>query len=226
MLQKKTQIGTLMVSVVILDNGEPNVVQLTFDNLYKELKDIYGSELLIKDKWFDLSDIKNRYVCFVESDCLVDKGYFHSQLEKFMEKGYSRNMGIMSSATSVCYWDNKIYGYNINTSINRLLPNREAKSSSPFTVEVAYIPGAIIRVSMLKTILKDLEISSGNLVDLSSELSMAFWKRSAASEGKGYRIYLNPKTSYLTTEDYVNDITNPTSEVSAKVLSLFTKELI
>lgn len=217
-----------MLSVVILDGGEPNVTQLTFENLYKELKDIYGSELLIKDKWFELDDIKNRYVCFVEPDCLVSEGFFKAQLEGLNTKGYARQIGIMSSATSVCYWNNKIYGYKTDIDLMGVMPNREQKSFSPFTVQVAYIPGSIIRLSMLKTCMKDLEIKvlHKDLVFLSYELSMAFWRRSSGSQGKGYRIYLNPKNSYLTTEDYVNDIGKFESPITSDVLNLFTRESI
>lgn len=215
-----------MVSVIILDNGESNVIQLTFENLYRELKDIYGSELLIKDKWFDLEGIKNRYVCFVEADCLVEPGYFSSQLERFSEKGYSRNMAIMSSTTSINYWDNKIYGYHINSDGAGVAPNRKPKSRVPFTVEVAYIPGSIIRVGTLKTILADFTHQTNDLVYLSWELCMALWEKSAEAQGKGYRVYLNPRTSYLTTEDYVNDLGKFNTEASSDVISLFSKESI
>lgn len=217
-----------MISVVILDGGEPQVTQLTFENLYKELKDIYGSELLIKDKWFELDDIKNRYVCFVEPDCLVSEGYFRRQLEGLNSKGYARQIGIMSSVTSVCYWDNKIYGYKTDIDLRGVMPNRKQKSTAPFNVQVAYIPGSIIRLSMLKTCLQDIEIKNleNDLVFLSYELSMAFWKRSSNSQGKGYRVYLNPKNSYLTTEDYVNDIGKFDSSIESDVLNLFVKESI
>jgi len=215
-----------VVSVIILNSGEPNVIQLTFENLYKELKDIYGSELLIRNKWFDLEGIKNRYVCFVEADCLVEPGYFKSQLEKFQEKGYSRNMAIMSASTSINYWNNKIYGYQVNTDSYGIYPNRAPKSRVPFTVEIAYIPGSIIRVSMLKTVLKNFTHQTEDLVYLSSELSMAFWRKSAESQGKGYRIYLNPRTSYLTTESYVNDLGKFDTRVNDNVMSLFAKESI
>lgn len=214
-----------MVSVIILNNGEDSVVQMTFEDLYKELKDINGSELLIKDNWFDLENIKNRYICFVEADCLVERGYFHSMLEKFKEKGYSRNMALMSSSTSISYWNNKIYGYHLNES-GGITPNREPKSRVPFTVEVAYIPGSIIRMSMLESILKDFDHQTKDLVKLSSEMSIALWKKSAQSQGKGYRIYLNPRTSYLSTENYVNDLGQFETSVTDSILSLFGKESI
>lgn len=210
-----------MVSVVILDGGEPNVTQLTFENLYKELKDIPGSELLIKSSWLDIEGIKNRYICFVEPDCLVSPGYFNHQLEGYKKRGYSRLTGIMSSTTAISYWDNIIYGYCAGSNLLGTMPNRQKKSSSPFTVQVAYIPGAVIRMTMLKTVLKDLKAEgiTSDLVYFSSELSLAFWRR-------GYRVILNPHSTYLTTEDYVNDIglfpVNRTPELAA----LFSRESI
>lgn len=210
-----------MVSVIILDNGEPNVIQLTFENLYKELKDIYGSELLVRKDWFDLEGIKNRYVCFVEADCLVEPGYFQAQLERFKKRGFSRVTGIMSASTAVTYWDNRIYGYRLGSGVMGVMPNRKQKSSAPFSVQVAYIPGSIMRMTMLKEALKDMEITDihNDLVFLSSELSLAFWKR-------GYRIYVNPKISYLTTEDYVNDIGQFGVDSSVELDKLFLRESI
>lgn len=214
-----------MLSVIILDGGEPNVTQLTFENLYKELKDINGSELLIKKDWFDLKGIKNRYVCFVEPDCLVSEGYFKKMLEGLNTKGYARQIGMMSSATSIKYWDNKIYGYQTGFDIRGVNPSRRQKSISPFTVQIVYLPGTIIRLSMLETCLKDFR-KPANLVNLSAQISLAFWNRSASVRGQGYRLYLNPKTTYLTTEDYVNDIGKFDVRLDSKTLALFQKELI
>lgn len=213
-----------MVTVVILDNHEPNVVQLTFENLYKELKDIYGSELLIRDKWFDLENVKNRYICFVEPDCLVSEGYFKTQMEDFQKKGFSRLTGIMSATTAINYWDNKIYGYRTDTQIRGILPNRKQKSSLSFSVQVAYVPGAIIRVNMLKKILKDAHFAKhfgveDDLVYLSSKLSLAFWDR-------GHRVYVNPNATYLTTEQYVNDVGHFDTPMASDTMNLFSRESI
>lgn len=215
-----------MVSVIILNNGEPNVVQFTFDNLYHELKDIFGSELLIKDRWFDLEGVKNRYVCFVEADCLVTPGYFKLMLDGFLSKGFSRSMGILSSATAINYWDNKIYGYEFTP--NGVTPNRQPKSTNSFAVEVAYIPGSIIRMSMLKTCLAKLKTPGlhNDLVYLSSMLCKGFWTRSAESGGRGYRVWLNPKATYLTTEDYVNDLGKFPLPLSEEINNLFSRESI
>lgn len=211
-----------MVSVVILDGGEPNVIQLTFENLYSELKDIYGAELLVRDKWFDLDGINNRCVCFVEPDCLVSKGYFKSLLTDFKGRGgFSQVTAVMSGATAVNYWDNKIYGYKVGAEIQGILPNREKKSTSHFPVQVAYIPGAIMRTSMLRTALEELNPNnlSADLVYMSSELSLEFWR-------KGYRVNLNPRATYLTTEDYVNDIGDFGIPASQNLVTMFKRESI
>lgn len=216
MLLKKIR-RNILVSVIILDNGEPNVIQLTFENLYKELKDIQGSELLIKKDWFDIEGIRNRYVCFVEADCLISPNYFKHQLEGFKKRGYSRLTGVMSSATGVNQWENKIFGYKTDKGV---MPSRNKKSSSPYPVQIAYIPGAIIRMTMLKTTIKSIKVdTSKDLVYMSTELSLAFWK-------KGYRVIVNPFPTYVTTEDYVNDIGIFPIEVNEEVRSLFNRESI
>lgn len=215
-----------MVSVVIIDNGEPNVIRLTFENLYGELKDIYGSELLIRDRWFDLEGVKNKFVCFVEADCLVSKGYFKTLLGDFMRKGSSRTEAVISSATAVNYWDNLIYGYATSFDNQGVYPNRESKSTNSFAVQIAYIPGAIIRVGMLKPCLKDMFIYD-NLVRMSAELSMSLWERAVISKGKGgFKVYLNPKVTYLTTENYVNDIGKFDVPVHGDVVNIFSRESI
>ena len=75
-----------MLSVVILDSNEPNVIKLTYENLFKEIKQIPDAELLVSPDWFDaLPAINNKYVCFVEADCLVSSGYFSSQIGLFQK---------------------------------------------------------------------------------------------------------------------------------------------
>lgn len=215
-----------MITVVILNNDEPNVVQLTFENIYHELKDIYGSELLIKDRWFDLEDINNKLVCFVEADCLVSPGYFKKQLEQFKGSGNPRTIGVMSSATAVSYWNNKIYGYAVGMDYIGVRPFREPKSSHPFMVPVAYIPGAIIRLSMLKNCLKSTKLVTTDLVDLSRMICLAFWERSADSGRNGHEVYVNPEVTYLTTENYVNDIHSSDFTIGSEVLNLFNRSMI
>ena len=195
-----------MLSVIILDNGESKVTELTYENLYHELKDIKGSELLIYKNWFTaLKKVKNNYVCFVEADCLVSPGYFNTQL-KALVKNPLRKVSMVSPAVGVNHWDNCFYGYKINVASNNngIIPNREKKSRSQYPVQIGYIPGSIIRLNMLKTAVEAVRVEpswNNDLVYLSAQLSLAFWK-----QGDGNPVHVYPNVTYVTTEEYVNDI--------------------
>jgi hypothetical protein len=219
-----------MVSVVILDKGEQNVVQYTFERLYTELKDIFGSELLIKKDW-DVSHVKNRFVCFVEPDCLVSDGYFKKQLEIFQT--VSPRVTMLSAATAVKNWNNLIYGYYIEDT--KVIPNRKAKANRTYPVQVAYIPGTIIRTSSLKKLIKQTPLPrryENDLVYYSSLISLTSWEKGLTFDEKhpegqlGNQICINPAVSYVTTEDYVNDLADFPEIVNEKVTRLFAMESI
>lgn len=197
-----------MITVYIKDNGEPNVIKLTYENLFKELKDIPKSEIVIVNKWFEaLDSTKNPYACFVEADCLVNSGYFSSQLG-LIKKNSNRNIAILSSATGVNDWGNKFYGYHIgNNYTDGLIPCRDKKSKYIYPVQVAFLPGALVRRNMLGKIMKDLNWPVGIQRDLrllSATVSFEFWKRD-----DGFRVYINPNATYVSTEDSINDISHP-----------------
>lgn len=203
-----------MLSVIIKNDGEDSVVQLTYENLWHELKDIPGAELLVSEDWFDyLPKIKNNYVCFVESDCLVSKDYFIRQLKEFRTNP-GRKLSMLTAQTAVSTWGNYFYGYYVdNISSSNVIPSHQRKSSASYPVEIGFMPGAIIRLSMLKDILESLQVKhswSQDLVFLSSELSLAFWRQGADGLIKkvqnGNPVYVNPNVTYVTTESYVNDI--------------------
>jgi hypothetical protein len=219
-----------MVSCIIRDNGEPSVIQYTFQKLYTELKDIHGSELLIKKDW-DISHVKNRFVCFVEPDCLLSEGYFKKQLELFQT--LSPRVIMLGSATAVRRWDNCIYGYFIEDT--KLIPNRRPKANRTYPVQVAYIPGTIMRTSSLKKLLKKTTVPKGyenDLVYYSSLISLSSWEKGLTFDDKhpegqlGSQIYINPGVSYVTTEDYVNDLADLPELVNVKVTRLFEMESI
>lgn len=222
-----------MLTVIIKDGGEPNVTQLTFEQLYRELKDIPGSELLIKPQW-SVNDVKNRYVCFVESDCLVSEGYFKKQLQAF--DGLSPRVIALSQTTAIRYWDNQIFGYKLGIiPCTSTLPVRKAKSKQkPYQVQIAYIPGTIIRTVSLKRILKGLTINNleADLVYYSLLISLGIWQSGITTDPKhplgqlGTQIYMNANVSYCTTEDYVNDIGYFDEVLDNNLLSLFTRESI
>lgn len=214
-----------MLTVVIKDNGEERVVKYTYELLWRELKDIPGAELVVSDDWFaPVQTTKNKYICFVEADCLVNSGYFVSQMALFQKNPYFRKLAMLSSCVGVKHWVNCFYGYSLGVDfVDGIKPNRTKKSSQVYPVQVGYVPGAIVRVSMLKealTTMKPIENSDRDLVLLSTQISLAFWK-----QGDGNRIHLNPNTTYVTTEDYVNDICSVDIDIE-DLLTMFTKEAI
>lgn len=196
-----------MLTVVIRDNGEDNVTQLTYENLWRELKDIPDSELLILKNWSDgLEGILNKYICFVEADCLVSSGYFTSQLGLLKKDAYFRKLAMLSTTTGVNNWANRFYGYHIDLGHGgKVTPTLQKRSSAVDAVQIGYFPGALLRVKMLRSnldILKNFEKQkTQDLVRLSTDFSLAFWR-----QGDGNRVHINPNAVYVTTEDYVNDL--------------------
>lgn len=222
-----------MISVIILDNGEPNVIRLTYENLYKEIKDIEGAELLVSKDWLKpLATIKNQYVCFVEADCLVSSGYFSSQMGLIKKNGYLRKLAVFGTAIGVNNFGNRFFGYEIadkwsmaiggvSTNNKQVEPIRAKKSTGAYPVQIAYVPGAILRMSMLLPQLEQLgykDKPQKDLVKFSAALSLGFWQH-------GGRININPNATYVTTENYVNDLSN-TPTPNKTVIDTFRRELI
>ena len=201
-----------MITVIIKDDGEPRVVELTYSNLWRELKDIPDSQLIVAKNWLEaLPDVKNRYVCFVEADCLVSSGYFTSQLGLYKKSPFMRKLAVMGSSTAINHWHNRIYGYSLGNSFSDgVVPIREKKSRTPYPVQVAYIPGALVHTEMLKQLLETIKPHptwQDDLQFFSTQLSLGFW-RQGVGNGVGNRVHLNPSATYVTTEEYVNNLGN------------------
>lgn len=213
-----------MLTVIIQDSGEENVIKLTYQNLWRELKNITGAELLVGN-WIDeLDNVKNNYVCFVEADCLVSSGYFSSQIGLFKKNPLFRKLGILSSSTGVNNWANRFYGYKLGNNYSEgVIPELTKKSTAVYPVQIGFVPGSIIRMTMLKQALQTLGIGNNpiDLIKFSTELSLAFWQ-----QGDGNRVHLNPNTTYVTTEDYVNDIGSFIPTNNPNLTSMFKKESI
>ena len=225
-----------MLTVIIKDSGEPNVIKLTYENLFRELKDI-DSELLVASNWMDavmgLEGGHENFVCMVEADCLVNSGYFSSQMGLFKKSPFLRKLAVMSSATGVNDWGNKIYGYSLGFDYaDGVIPNKERRSAVPHAVQIAYIPGSVIRLRNLQSLLDNLKPNNSwenDLVYFSTQISLGFWRqgmgsgRSAGSSGN--RVHLNPNATYVTTEDYVNDLGKFDPE-AGDLVGMFAKEVI
>lgn len=214
-----------MITVVIKDSGEASVVLMTYENLWKELKTIPGSEIIVESSWLEgVRKTKNKFVCFVEPDCLVSSGYFDSMAGHIKKNPQLGKLGILTGSTAVNNWAVKFFGYSIgNQYSDGVVPNREKKPTSvPFyTAQIAYLPGSIVRTAMLKTVLDDISANPSfedDLVFLSAMVSLAFWRHN-------WMVFLAPNSTYCTTEDYVNDIGKFDSKAGA-LASKFAKESI
>lgn len=196
-----------MITILLKNNGEPRVNELTYELLWKELKHIPGAKIEVVSDWLKaVPKVSNNYVCFVEPDCLVSSGYFDSLIGHMNKNPQQLNkLGVLSSATGVNHWAVKFYGFRIgNEHSTGVIPNKDRKDNKlPFyTMQVAYIPGSLIRTSFLNKVLADFNPPKNVMDDLvlfSTLLSLAFWKRN-------WQVYIAPNSTYVTTEDYVNDI--------------------
>lgn len=192
-----------MLSVIIPKTAEPTVVKLTEENLRKETVP-FGSELLLTDSWGQgLAKCKTEFICFVEPDCLISSGYFQSMLGLFRKNKYYRQLGVMGSATGIDNWANKVYGFRIGENFSDgVIPEQEQKSTAPYPAPIVFIPGAILRVSTLKRIMKTnpklFESYQADLVYFSTLLCLEIWRHNG-------RVGLNPNSTYVTTEDYVGE---------------------
>lgn len=213
-----------MLTVAIKDNKEPNVIKLTYENIWRELKNIPEVNLVVVDNWIDAADTKDTYVCFLEPDCLVNSGYFASQLGLFKKNPMFRKLSMLSSAAAVNQWHNKFYGYTLgNNYTDGVTPIRDKKSKVVYPVQIGYVPGAVIRTKMLRDALASLGANptwEDDLVYFSTQLSLAFWR-----QGDGNPVHINPNTTYVTTEEYVNDIGKFDAE-PGDLINMFKRESI
>lgn len=233
-----------MLNIIIKNSGEPKVIELTYENIWREVKDIPDVKLVVSDYWFDAID-KSNYICFLEPDCLVNSGYFTSMLGLLKKHPMSKMIGMMSSATGVNDWSNKFYGYSadsvwskpseeISTKTPFIKPNKEMKSKNVYPVQIGYVPGAIIHTKMLIDLLHNLDASNGwekDLNYLSNQISLGFWAGGIKPDDRhpsgqvGKRVYINPNSTYVTTENYVNELV-PYDPRMNDLMEMFRKESI
>ena len=210
-----------MLTVVIPRTAEPTVVQLTHENLLRELASVHGSELLITDSWGEgIVKCRTEFICLVEPDCLVNSGYFSSMVSLFKKNPHYRQLGIMGSSVAINDWAKRFYGYHLGDNFkDGVIPNQDKESTSPYAIGIVYIPGSVIRMSMFTRVLKDMDFGSyiDNLVKFSTNLSLSFWDHDG-------RIAINPNSTYVTTEEYVGEQAHFDPKPTVKVLSMFAQE--
>lgn len=215
-----------MITILLLDNGERSVVQMTYKDIWREIKDIPGAKIIVTDNWVEeIAKLGTKYTCIVEADCLLSSGYFNSLLGFIKKNDMELNkMAVMSSTTAVKNWAVRLYGFSIgNDYLDKIIPNNQKKdiSRSFYTVQIGYIPGAILRTKFLKQVAEIVHPQSSwqnDMVFLSAQLSIGFWE-------KNWMVYIAPAVAYCTTEDYVNDIANFDLN-NLEILSKFRRESV
>lgn len=226
-----------MLTVIIRRDAEPNVTQLTQQSILKELWGIDGSELLLEDTWSaGLKKVRTPYVCLVESDCTLSGSYLSSNLGLMRKDNHNGDKGtggylkraMLASCVGYESFANRIYSYELDKLRDiytkevvgknwHIAPNRKKLSAKPYHVQVAFVPGAVIRYSAIKDIIDDFNWDERNLVKLSTDLSFYLWNTNR-------RIQSNPNTTYVSNDSNVESPPLFDIKVPDKVANIFHQE--
>jgi hypothetical protein len=233
-----------MISVVIRRTEEPKVIQMTQSDLVKQLGSINGAEIILEDTWSEgLKKVRTPYVSLVEPDCVFSANYYTSNMgimKKAHEKvqghvgqpegggGYQK-LAMIASCFGVKNFANRIYSYELDKvregmEINgvqmkgwHIQPDQTKRSNKLYHVQVGFIPGAVIRMSAIKDIIEDALWNGNDLVKLSTALSFYLWD-------SGRRIQVNPNTTYVSNDDFLQKPPLFETRVPDKVANIFHKE--
>jgi hypothetical protein len=219
-----------MISVILPNTDEPTVVQLTYENLSRELQSVIGSEIVVADSWAaGVAQCHGDYICLVEPDCLVSAGYFSSNLGLYRKHAHYRKLAMMASCFGVDSWKNRIFHYRLgqiiagneqlSTTYWTLMPQRKKYANTIYPVQVGFVPGAIFRRTALLGIMGRIDFGNPDLIDLSTKVSFHFWNTNR-------RIAINPNTTYVSTDRRLENPGVFDPKVPRKVGNIFEHEEI
>lgn len=167
-----------------------------------------------------LKHATGEFVCFVEPGADLSEGYFWENLRIFTSQPSFRKLAVVSGRTSNPEWGTHIYGYILSVAGDKpkVLPSHVPSSSQPYAVQIAYIPGSIIRRSVLDAE----DLTKDTLAD-SVRLSMKLWS-------EGSRVYLNPHTTYYDNSgrkiQYPSEFKGELPSAINQLTSMFRREMI
>jgi hypothetical protein len=147
-------------------------------------------EVITTPTWNEgLAIAKGDYVCFLERESTVSDNYFHDLLDTFLEQPSFRKLAFVSPSINKPSWLSikRIFGYKIEQST--IVPNFLKGSIFPYSIQVGYLPGAIIRKSVINKI--DLDDLEKDPVMGSVRMSLKFWST-------GQRCLIDPRAVYTT----------------------------
>lgn len=227
-----------MLTTVIRRNGNPDDIQMTLKNITGEMWAIKNSDILIEDSWVEgLRKTKTPYVCLMEADCTLSGSYIASNLGLMTKDNHSKTKGtggylkraMLSSCLGYKSFANRIYNYelelvrssdgSVSVADWQIQPCRDKRSTTPYHVQVGFVPGAIIRISSIKDIIDSFDWQEPNLVKLSTRLSFYLWNTNR-------RIQINPNTTYVSNEPYLENPPAFKYDRPDKAFNIFVKQQI
>jgi hypothetical protein len=142
-----------------------------------------------------------------------------SQSQSVGGKGSGRGMGgggytklaVLSSALGIKNFANRVYNYHlekiaVDPGTNRtsggesitmgswtVQPQREKRDIYLYSIQIGFVPGAIMRMASLSDVIDKIKWDDPNLVRMSTNVCFSLW-------GTGRRIGLNPSTTYVTNQ--------------------------
>lgn len=207
----------IMLSIIIPEGKKSKFTELLCKRELKTLE----HEIIHAPSWREgLLLSKGEFVCFIEPDSDISENYFEINLKIFTSQPLYRKLAMVASAVEIVASEHKLYGYllSLEGSLPSLMPSRIKSSQEPYSVQIAYIPGAIIRRSALDNV----DLIMDDPIATSVKLSVDFWLH-------GTRLCLNPNTTYSPRMERVLDIPMHLSglpETVASLIPMFRRELV
>lgn len=175
-------------------------------------------EIVSASTWKEgLKLAKGEYVCLIEPEARVSDNFFHDLLDVFLEQPSFRKLAFVASSVSKPAWfdSKRIYGYNISET--GIAPIPVKSSISPYSIQIGYLPGAIIR----KSVVQNLEDIERDPVMGSVRMSLNFWSN-------GLRCLIDPRAVYVTNSlvEQAILIEDQLPEDVEKLVQMFKREAI
>lgn len=212
-----------MITVIVKRNAEPTVIQLTQENIMRELSSIPGSEMLLEESWGNgIKRVRTPFVCLVESDCVMSTAYLSSNFEQLQNGtqtegkkggGYTR-LAMLSSCLGIRNFKNRIYNYNFRQPKWDIYPVKAKHSTVLYPVQIGFVPGALIRMSAIKDAV--LPWDDPNLLAMSAAISLHLWSTNR-------RVEVNPNVTYVSDQAYLAQSIGSKYNVPDDIKTIFKK---
>ncbi len=221
-----------MITLIVRRDSEPRVIQMTQESVMRELSSINGAEMLLEDTWLEgLKKVRTMFVCLLEADCVLSANYLGSNyglMRKMlspMQEGGNAKTAMMASCVGAKRFDKRIYHYELKLHTDvisldnavtswQVKPVTKKNHTKPYEAQIGFVPGAILRYNSIKDTIDSINWDQNDLVKLSTDLSFHLWDTNR-------RIRVNPNTTYVSSQEYLEEPPRYTIRVPAKAANLF-----